>query len=276
MWNKFRFDEDLDAKIRAVKQSGLCYFDHDKGIFVPNRGEMNYDTNWLFFGYTIMSRDCYLWHQIMFTYFDFVPEFCKMRCYKVVIRLRNVKELMQWYGVCNGGGHCNRGDVTALPGKAGIDTRHYTDASYDSFIYADGLEDAKEKYEVVREMADTLMEDGKSISVIIKRSCTEFERRHGGTNGDWWQSFTDSERRTEECLKDMFAGRWESAVQPDWLKNKTFLRWLQHANAIGDKSWVEYMDKGDFLTCQPVTYHDIGSLTINNEKEVKQNDTSED
>jgi len=190
-----------------------------------------------------------------------------------VVKPRNVKELIQWYGIASGGGHCNRGDISPIPGKAGIDTRSYTKDSYDSFFYADGLEDGLRKYKIIREMADTMMEDGINIPVILKRSCTEFEKKYGPTDSPWWQQFTEDEYENQRVLEDMFTGRWEAAVQPDWLKNKTTLRWLQHANATGDQSWIDYYGKGDFLTCKPVTYHD--KLTQTQFKEDKENDTSE-
>jgi len=191
----------------------------------------------------------------MFNHFNqFVPEFCKLRCYKVVVKVRNFLEAIQLYNAMHAG-PLARADLTLIHGKVGIDERYYTDGHFNGFIYCDGLEDALEKYEAVGELVSTQIPTGEDIPIIIKRSCTEFEKIHGPTDNEFWSAFTPDERDFQNHIEDIFVKQTVCAAQPDWLRNRIIAKMIKWANTVGDKSWIDYFGL-DFLTMKAVTYHE--------------------
>lgn len=264
MWQKLLFhNEVLEQGIQRVIASGLGYIDHDSGLLVPTGKSMDFNTNWLFFGYTTALRDCYLWHQVMFRHFNgFVPEFCRLRCYKVVVKVRNFLEAVQ-FGNLMTAGPCIQAEICPLHGKVGIDERPYSDGHFNGFVYCDGLEDGLRKYQIVRKLVDEHLENGSEIPIILKRSCTEFEKRHGATDTPFWDAISQEDLDFQHHLEDIFKGQWTCAVQPDWLKNKIFHKFAKWANTVGDKSWIDYFGE-DFLTMKAVTYHHLLKGESNN------------
>jgi hypothetical protein len=253
MWRKLWFNDGIDNRIKQLIQSGAVFINHDTGLIEPRMKASEYDCNWLFCGNTTSLRDCYLWHQIMFRVFDIVPEFCRKRCYKVVVKVRNFMEAMQFYGLMNSSG-CINAELTPIHGKVGMDERHYSDGAFNGFVYCDGPDNGLEKYSLIRKLVNDHMEDGENINIILKRSCTEFEKSYGPTDNEFWNTEQPGHLDIERHLMDIFAPCWRCSTQPDWLKNKIVLRLAKWANSHGDKSWVDYFGQ-DFLTMKAVTYH---------------------
>jgi len=267
MWRKLYFQNDIfDTGVRRLLASGQVHLNHDTGLIEPTRNSMDFNANWLFFGRTTALRDCFLWHQVMFNHFDhLVPEFCKLNCYKVVVKVRNFLEAIQFYNAIHAG-LLARGDLTVIHGKVGIDERYYTDGHFNGFIYCNGLDDAREKYSAIRELVDTQIPTGPSIPIIIKRSCTEFEQRHGPTDNEFWNTFTPLEREIQNHIEDIFVRQTVCASQPDWLRNRIITKMAKWANMVGDKSWIEYFGV-DFLTMKAVTYHETNPSNDSSQEE---------
>jgi len=263
MWRKLYFqNERFEQGIQRLLRSGIVQVSQGTGLIEPTGQSMDYNSNWLFFGNTTANRDCYLWHQIMFNHFDLVPEFCKMNCYKIVVKVRNFVEAIHLYNAMHTG-PAVLADLTLIHGKVGIDERYYSDGFFNGFIYCNGLEDALEKYAAVSELVsanvDTSYAQSRGlpaeIPIIIKRSCTEFEQKYGATNNEFWSASTPDERDLQNHIEDIFVKQTVAAVQPDWLKNKIIAKMTKWANTVGDKSWIEYFGL-DFLTMKAVTYHE--------------------
>lgn len=253
MWRKLWFTEKIEQVIRRLIARGVVKIQPGTGLCVPTSDAMDYNTNWLFCGNTVASRDCFLWHEIMFNHFNLVPRFCRFNCYKVVIKPRNFLEAYQFYNLLAASAVINA-DICGIHGKCGIDSRYYTDNPFNGFVYCDGPKDAQEKYEIVRKLVDENIEDGENIPVIVKRSCTEFEKLYGPTDNAFWQNMSEEDEDLQKRLEDIFVGFWMPSVQPDWLKNKIILAWIKWANTHGDKTWVDVFGE-DFLTMSAVTYH---------------------
>lgn len=254
MWRTLYFQNpQFEQGIQRILTSGMGYIDHDTGLIRFQNKAMQPSSNWLFFGYTTALRDCFLWHSIMFNHFHLVPEFCRLRCYKVVVKVRNFIEAIKFRNVMLSA-PLIRADLVPMHGKVGMDERWYSSGSFNGFVYCDGLNDALEKYQAVRELVSTQL--SPDIEVIIKRTCTEFEREYGPTDSPFWQSISQEDLDLQHHLEDIMEHQQSSAVQPDWVVNKTIARFAKWANSFGDKSWIEYFGQ-DFLTMKAVTYHHL-------------------
>lgn len=258
MWRDLIADEEFWQGVQNVLAAGIGELDADAKKIIPRGKAMALNANWIFFGNSNPTQDCYLWHTIMFDFFKFVPDFCRFRCYKVVVKIRNVAELIEFSNFANALPAAKSLQyVCPIHGKCGIDQRDYSDIPYDAFFYCDGLEHGLEIYNVVRKAVTEWFDDGENIDVILKRSCTEFERDKGPTNNEYWNTFTEDDRRLQNRLEDIFDGFKRYPIQADWHKNRIILRWIKFANMFGDKSWVDYYGGNDFLTMKAVTYHHL-------------------
>jgi hypothetical protein len=257
MWHKLQFNNDtLNLGLERMLSSGAWKIHPDKGLIVPTREAMDANANWLFFGTQTLLRDCRLWHGGWFNHFNqFVCEFCKLRCYKIVVKVRDFMEAIQFHNLMLSLPYIE-GDLVTFSGKVGMDERYYTDSIFNGFIYCDGLVDAQMKYHRVRRLIDEHLLEGENIPIIIKRSCTEFEKAHGPTDAPFWQSMTQEELDFQRHLEDIFISELSCSRQPDWLKNKIIAKLARWANTCGDKSWAEYFGS-DYLTMKAVTYHDL-------------------
>lgn len=256
MWRDLWFDDDMTARVNRMLAGGVVKIDRATGLITIKADDLAGGSNWLFFGNTHCGHDCFVWHNLMFTHFDLVPEFCRLRCYKVVVRIKTIEALLRFYNFAQ--------SIPLLAefhspihGKCGIDTRWYTDSPYDAFFYCDGIEEGREKYRIVRELVNKHFEEGEErFPIILKRSCTEFEQKYGPTDGDYWKEMSREDRDLQKHLEGIIAPTAMPTNQPDWLKNKIIRYWIEFANMMGDKTWVGYYGGKDFMTMKAVTYHE--------------------
>ncbi len=252
MWRNLWFRDEIEGTIRQTIRRGMVRYNSQTGKLEPRDMQGNYDSNWIFFSNTTDRRDCYLYHTIFYNVFGLVPEFCRFRCWKVVTKPRNVRELIQFYQLMLAM-PLTYGFINPLHGKCGIDTRSYTKDPYDGFIYTDSKEECYEKYKLVRDALDKYLDP--AIPAVMKRACTEFERDKGPTDGPFWQEMSKEDMELERYLSTIYAGYPEGTFQPDWHKNKIVLHWLKFAYMQGDMTGVEYLGE-DIFGKSPVTYHD--------------------
>ena len=254
MWNNLWWNDESESCFNR-SLSGLK-LDFDRGKMIPRSFESATEVNWLFFGSPVRHMDCGLWHGIMFRSYNFVPSYCRLRCYKVVVKIPTVETLIRFHSFAQTT-HQYIETCTPLYGKCGIDERYYTDTPYDAFFYCDGLEDGLEKYRLVRSLMPhfTFAPD---LPVVLKRTCTEFEKAHGPTDAPYWKGMTPEEIDLQRHLEDIYDAQNIEVHQPGWLINKIYRRWCKFANTHGDKSWLNYYSsEPDFLTMKAVTYHHL-------------------
>ena len=67
----------------------------------------------------------------------------------------------------------------------------------------------------------------------------EDPRNKGGKSSDQWGEPTPEELDMEDRLDYMFSQHRPHVNQPDWLKQKIQLDWLEHAYMIGDETYKD-------------------------------------
>lgn len=220
----------------ALKAGWLSIRLSDKKIIMG--GVERFETKW---HHTKLAqhKDCIMGHKILFDLFNAKATKC-MNCYKVVVRPNTVKELIQLMKLQESMGY---------PSKCGTEGRSFVPALYGGYFYADSLEEGRERYREVRDAVSFNI--SKDITVILKRGCTEYERKWG--RSDEW----------EQTEKDLF---WEqlcyeniifesSPYQSGLVKISTVQDWLEFAWEHGDMTCMEF-NNGEPYWPPVITYHE--------------------
>ena len=231
MWDDLYLDDDFWKRVDSLVNSGKYRIDKDGKLSLMLQGQAHMNP-WVFIKYPD-NRECIHWGTYV-EVFEFLPEFCKDLCWKVVIYPQNVEQLDYLY---------KRMEEWQYPSKCGVDLRDYVPdkkSNYAAFIYADSKFEAKSIYKRVRsELPDY-------FNIIIKSGCTEHELdEHLKPNPE-----------VERKLNTMFKMTNSDAnyTQPDWLKNKIRFWWLKYARSIGDQTYTKVAmlpaDKKQYKTYQ--------------------------
>lgn len=193
---------------------------------------------------------CDIWNHTYWQEMGLLPEWCRTRCHKVVVKPRNILELFNLWEVMDG---------LNVPGKLGVDRREYTFGPYAAFFYTTSMKEGLMRYKQVRAVVSEHL--SPDVSVILKKACTEMEhKRYKGKRSDEWGDPTEDDKVREMMLNDMFERREDQLHQPDWLKNLISFTWLATAHAIGDAAYYPLIEKlgiEDNFGDPPVTYHHL-------------------
>lgn len=182
------------------------------------------------------DRTCVLYHDVLFTYFDFIPKACR-QCWKTVIlthedpEKQRVSDLFRLRDILQG---------MALPSKCGVDLRVNTPNRYAGFIYGDSIEQAGVYWDLAREA----MKEFKGSKVVVKRGCTEFEDRFGDSSK--WDELakTHAFDVTEHYLNHIIEPYDEFLIEGLFMHKdaETFRFWIEHAHGIGDSTWRQALE----------------------------------
>lgn len=204
------------------------------GRFVRSDSCLEFQGPWL---YTVPEpRACFRCHTILFDTLSMMPVRC-LQCWKVVVSPRTLTELFALARLQDEMGHSS---------KCGMEPRNYVNRLYGGYFYNDSLPEGLDCWEKVREaVTDTISPD---VPVILKRGCTEFERKCGPS--DQWDDLVTQRDRDWQCR---YFNNWVDAGDPeDNLIRPPFHLWVAWKNrcvrfaaANGDETWREYATDED-------------------------------
>jgi hypothetical protein len=248
-WNG---DDRLANVIQNLISKGTLKLD-ERGKLVVTIVPGNLQTPWYFIKRG-MFRDCLLWHQIYFEYFNFVPTGCQ-NCWKCMIvthtdpSKQTVLDLFKL-----------RDMLVSLnmPSKCGMDIRDFTPHRYAGFVYAESFRQGLQYYQLIKAaLADNKLRNAK---VVLKRGCTEMELRFPDSSKWEHTQYTFDLQQKLDAL--IGATETPEGPQDDLTVQTVFRKWILRAHGIGDPTWRDalmyegYEDPGERLFIPPVTYHD--------------------
>lgn len=163
-----------------------------------------WDTPWIHVRQST-TKHCAVWHRLLLRQVGVFPLPC-LECWKVVVRPRTVKELLQLLEL--------QEHHTDCPCKCGMEQRKYTHANYGGYFYNDSIKEGQERYAEIRSKVDQLINPG--IPVILKRGCTEIELAYGPSS-EWPQTidrgfWVHPENGTQMVPAIGDCGRWLSIM----------------------------------------------------------------
>lgn len=167
-----------------------------------------------------------------------VPVGCR-NCFKVQVRPASLVQLIATQKIAH--------DLPyAYKAGASLNAR-YQAGPYRALFYLDGLQNAREAYQRVLERVLATPELGASVSVSIKRGCSEYEV-HCGPSNEF--TFSDELAAAElELLK-----RLRKPAPPKAKQHAlTMMTWIQIAYQLDDESYKQFT-QGRPLHPEPVSY----------------------
>lgn len=191
------------------------------------------------------SRKCHFFQEMCFQSYGFIHSRCH-RCYKVVVKPRTLKQLMELLRIQE------KMDVYS---KCGVEVRPFVFGLYGGYFYTDSIEEGQERYRQVRKLVDENLSD--KVPVILKRGCTEYEMQAG--RSDMWISPDEKQLMMEKKIDELYVTDNHDMPQPDFLKAKAILGWIEFAFEHGDETYKHFTD-GQLIGFQPITYHNKEAL----------------
>ena len=187
--------------------------------------EFNINTPWRSFN---QSFDCKVFesrvlHELIY-HRQAIPLRC-LACWKIVCHPRTYMELraVEEYQA-----------RSPWESKCGMETRDHVPFAWGAYWYCADEKDGRHKLGILREwLVRTL---GHDADIKLKRGCTEFEYRVGPSTT--WKSFVGQEEVEEYVRSVVEVVPW-IGDPPEMMVHEIHQKWIEHAHAIGDMSYVE-------------------------------------
>lgn len=216
---------ELNAKIFYIGNSGKIRRNQDDG--------MDHNTPWIFMNRS-PERNCLLWHRIMFSIFGMLPIWCRLHCWKVVVRPRTLEELFLLKELQEG---------LKLPSKLGMEVRRRVHGQYGGYFYTNSKEEGFDRLDLVRKEIESFIapvssNPNEGIPVYLKLACTEFEHRFGPT--DQYRPVTDIDRQNEDAINGCFESPSNAFIQPKHLRDHICQEWIHFAWDRGDPTVARF------------------------------------
>jgi len=159
-----------------------------------------------------------------------VPFGCR-NCFKIKIVSDTLRALMSVKDIAESSGHTT---------KSGPEVDNPTNqALYATYLYFDGLGQARQAYKGIRESIDRHGNLGPGIVMTIKRGCSNYERACGPSDR---YSFDPRLEAVEKYLSQRFAKRPRSPLHQEMVDAMRMLRMVQTAYRIGDETYADFTD----------------------------------
>ena len=246
--------EDIVEKFKPLLMSGGYKIRDADGKICVTSPATGWETPWhhvIHDGFL----DCQRWHTILFDLFSrtlppdraFVPSACQ-QCWKVVVRPQT---LLGLFSLMSLQVKLNR------PSKCGIETRPYVHGLYGGYFYNHSLKQGFECYKLVRGEVDNAPHLGKDTKVVLKRACTEFEKKLGDSS-EW--KVSDEQVYIETLVNKWFVRESVMRKQPPYVISRVHRIWIEWAYANGDPTYIEFTG-GQPIYKPVVTYHHLADAT---------------
>jgi hypothetical protein len=158
-----------------------------------------------------------------------VPFGCRT-CFKIKVATRSLRALMAMKALA---------EATRFSTKSGADVDSPANPDlYSTYLYFDGLAEAREAYGELRAAIDAHPALGSEVKATIKRGCSNYERRCGPSDA---YAFDPALEAVEAHLAERFVDdRPPRAAPKAAVAELRMLRLVQTAYRIGDETYAEF------------------------------------
>ena len=209
----------------------------------------------------VINLDGYIWRQgdfaqpcIFLNRFMFrhvygeaaVPFGCR-DCYKVKVVSNSLREMVAVKDMAEK----DLAESVPASSKSGVEVDNSENQHvYGSYFYFLGLDRARAAYKVLRAKIDQHSKLGAGVKMLIKRGCTNYERRCGPSDQ---YKFDPRQEEIERHLSSRFVADVRMGAKKAVRDKIQFLEWVRTAYRIGDDTYKDFTDGKD-LYPSAVTY----------------------
>jgi hypothetical protein len=162
-------------------------------------------------------------------------------CYKVKVVSRSLRQLMAVKDLA---------EALPYPTKSGAEVDNPENSHpYGTYLYLDGLDQARAVYRTLREQIDTHRQLGPDVQMLIKRGCTNYERKCGPSDQ---YSFDPALEAVEAELSKRFI-RPVQTLPPKFRNPFKLIEIIKIAYRIGDETYKDFT-QGKNLVPPTVAY----------------------
>jgi len=159
-----------------------------------------------------------------------VPHACQ-NCYKVKVFPSTLRQMMAVKAIAESLPYISKsGNELHVKATPGI---------YATYFYLHGLEEARSAYAIIRARLDADEKLGPSVKAVIKRGCSEYERKLGPSDQ---YTFDPALEAAEEYLHSVYRKPENSQPRPSKAAQKGLylLHWIQLAYQVGDETYKDF------------------------------------
>ncbi len=219
-----------DGKFTLIKSGGRQPGMDDLDGYIWRRGEF--------------AQPCYFLNRFMFRHVyaeGAVPFGCR-DCFKVKVVTDNLRQMMAVREVA--------ASVSASS-KSGVEVDNPENQSlYGSYFYTLGLDRARALYKELRAKINEHRKLGSNVKMLIKRGCTNYERKCGPSDQ---YTFDPRQEEIERYFFARFAAGLRQGLRKPVRDAMQILEWVQIAYRIGDNTYKDFTGGKD-LRPPIVTY----------------------
>jgi hypothetical protein len=190
------------------------------------------------------SQPCVFLNKFMFrhVYGEAAVPFGCRDCYKVKVVSNSLRQLVAVKDLAHS---------VPASSKSGMEVNNSGNQHlYGSYFYFLGLDRARAAYEVLRAKIDKHSKLGAGIKMLIKRGCTNYERKCGPSDQ---YKFDPRQEEIERYLSSRFVADVRMGAKRTVRNKIQFLQWVRTAYRIGDDTYKDFTDGND-LHPSVVTY----------------------
>jgi hypothetical protein len=159
-----------------------------------------------------------------------VPIGCR-NCYKIKVASGSLRQLMKMKDIAEASGYTT---------KSGSEVDNPTNSQlYNTYLYFDGLDQARRAYPGIRESIDRDPALGGGVVMTIKRGCSNYERKCGPSDQ---YAFDPNLEAVESYLLSRFAKRAPRDASSQVVDALRVLRMVETAFRIGDETYKDFTD----------------------------------
>ena len=181
-------------------------------------------------------------HFKVFNKFNIIPKFC-FSCYKIQVNTINVVDLIKLSFLFKNLELKNNNTRKCI-----VEIRNQVSGNYKGFIYCEGIEDAKNIFELVKK--ETKQANLNSLNINIKHGCSEFYKPYPkfeklNFNKKEEMTYNEKWKAKEELIDNEEPSRikidkkvWAATLKEVSLSDILIINnWLNYADFIGDFSY---------------------------------------
>jgi hypothetical protein len=223
---------------QAIASGKVAHRDDGKFVLVDNREPGTVELDGYISRRGDFTQPCFFLNRFMFRHVyaeGAVPFGCR-DCFKVKVVTANLRQMMAVNEIAQS---------VSAGSKSGMEVDNPENQTlYGTYFYSLGLDRARALYRDLRAKINQHAKLGTSVKMLIKRGCTNYERKCGPSDR---YTFDPRQEEIERHFFARFAGDVRGGVRKSIRDGMQILEWVKIAYRIGDDTYKDFTGGKDLF-----------------------------